>query len=188
MIILTGFGPYGNYATNLSSEIVKNLQFDNDKFHIVRKILPVSWKKSIRTYKKLLLDLKSTPKLVILLGIHTNTKIYLEKYGWNFKFGDDIENQIKFGPIKLTSPLWIKTTLNLNVLYSTLKDKKIFSISFFPGFYICNYLYYWALYLSKKEYPVIFIHVPDKGNINEITKKIENILTTILKTHFKEVL
>ena len=188
MIILTGFGPYGKYTTNLSSEIVKNLQDDKLIFQIVRKIIPVSWTQSIKTYKKLLSNLKSHPKLVILLGIHSNTKIHLEKFGWNFKFGDDIENKIKFAPIKINSPPWIKTILNLDLLYSNLKDKKQISISFFPGFYLCNYLYYWALYLSNKMYPVIFIHIPDKGRKNEVTVKIETILTTILKTHFKKAL
>lgn len=188
MIILTGFGPYGKYTTNLSSEVVENLQDNNLIFQIVRKIIPVSWTQSIKTYKKLLSDLSSPPKLVILLGIHSNTKIHLEKFGWNLKFGDDIKKKIKFGPIKLNSPLWIKTILNLDIIYSNLKDKKQVSISFFPGFYLCNYLYYWALYLSKKKYPVIFIHIPDKGRINEITEKIEKILNTILKTHFKKAL
>jgi len=188
VIILTGFGPYGKYTTNLSSEIVENLQEDKFPFQFVRKIIPVSWKQSIKTYKKILSNLKSPPKMIILLGMHTNTRIHLERFGWNFKFGDDIENKIKFGPIKINAPLWIKTILNLNVLYSHLKDKKLISISFFPGFYLCNYLYYWALYLSSKDYPVIFIHIPDKGRINEITEKIEKILDTIFKTHFKKAL
>ena len=54
MIILTGFGPYGKYTTNLSSEIVKKLQFDNEAFQIRREIIPVNWKQSIKSYKTLL--------------------------------------------------------------------------------------------------------------------------------------
>lgn len=188
MIILTGFGPYGKYTTNLSSEIVKKLIIKNHEFQIIRKVLPVSWKESINTYTNLLSKQKLAPKLVVLLGIHSCEKIHLEKYGWNFKIGDDIEHKFKFGPIKIFFSFLIKTKINLDEIYSNLKDKRKISISFFPGFYLCNYLYYWALYYSKKEYPVIFIHVPEKGNVYEITKKIEMILNTIIRTNFNEVL
>jgi len=188
LIILTGFGPYGKYTTNLSGEIVKNFFFQNKKFQIIPKVLPVSWNKSIKIYKNLLSELNSLPELVVLLGIHSCNKIHLERYAWNFKIGDDIEHRIKFGPIRKLSSLWIKTIVNLNEIYINFKDKRNLSISSFPGFYLCNYLYYWALYLSKKKYPVIFIHVPEKGNIYKITKEIEIILNTLIKTHFKEVL
>lgn len=185
MIILTGFGPYGKYTTNLSSEIVKKLQFDNEAFQIRREIIPVSWKQSIKSYKTLLSELKSEPDLAVLLGIHSGDMIYLEKFGWNFKVGDDKEKKFKFGPIKVYSPPWIKTTLNLNKIYSNLEDKTKISISYFPGLYLCNYLYYWALSLSKKEYPVIFIHIPDKGNISEYVQKVKMILRSIIKIHLK---
>ncbi|MFX1310175.1 MAG: hypothetical protein ACFFB6_01560 [Promethearchaeota archaeon] len=188
MIILCGFGPYGKYTTNLSSEIVKKLQFDNNKLQIVRKIIPVSWKQSIETYKRILSNLNSTPELVILLGIHSNTKIHLEKFGWNFKFGDDIEKKFKFGPIKISSFLWIKTLLNLNKIYSNLEKKSGISISYFPGLYLCNYLYFWALYLSKKEYPVVFIHIPRRADIFECIKKVEIILKVITKAYIKKIL
>ncbi|MFW9877073.1 MAG: hypothetical protein ACFFG0_28620 [Candidatus Thorarchaeota archaeon] len=181
MILLTGFGPYGNYATNLSSEIVKNIRFVNKSFHITKKIIPVSWNQSIKDYKNILLNLKKELQLVILLGIHSIKEIHLEKYAWNFKVGIDIENQIKFGLIKVNAPPWFKTSLNLNKIYSYLEDKKLISISYFPGFYLCNYLYYWALYLSEKEYPVIFIHIPEKGNTVEYIKKVEIIVNTIIR-------
>ncbi|UCC19384.1 MAG: hypothetical protein JSV62_14965, partial [Promethearchaeota archaeon] len=119
-------------------------------------------------------------------GIHSNRNFHLEKLGWNFKFGEDSEKNFKFGPIKLTSSPWIKTILNIDKVYSNLKDKKKISISYFPGFYLCNYLYYSALYLSRKKYPVIFIHVPDKGYISEYIKKFNLILQTIIRTHFEE--
>ncbi|MFX1420287.1 MAG: hypothetical protein ACFE9N_15360 [Promethearchaeota archaeon] len=186
MILLTGFSHYGHYTTNMSSEIVKNIRFVNKRFQILKGIIPVSWDQSIKGYKNLLSKLNRKLSLVILLGIHSSNEIHLEKFGWNFKIGVDVENKFRFGFIKINASPWIKTLLNLNYIYSYLEDKKLISISYFPGFYLCNYLYYWALYLSKKEYPVIFIHVPDRGNSLEITKKVEKISNTILKTHFKE--
>jgi len=185
VIILTGFGPYGEFSTNLSSEVVKELHFDNELFQFRKEFIPVSWKQSIKSYNKILLELNSQPELVILLGIHSGDKINLEKLGWNFKVGDDKEKQFKFGPIKVYSSPWIKTTLNLKEIYSNIEDKSDVSISYFPGLYLCNYLYYWALYLSKKKYPVLFIHIPNKGNIFEYVQKVEMILRSIIKIHLK---
>ncbi|MFX0137283.1 MAG: hypothetical protein ACFFDN_26835 [Candidatus Hodarchaeota archaeon] len=187
MIVITGFGPYSQFSTNLSSEIVKKLSLNSGKFSLVKKILPVSWKESIFSYKKLLSKLLK-PELVILLGIHSSKRYYLEKFGWNFKIGNDNENKFKFGPIKIYSPPLLKTIINLKETYQILKGKMNISISSFPGLYLCNYLYYWALFLSNKEYPVIFIHVPSRGVLFDCINKIEMVLNAIIKIHFKEVL
>lgn len=186
MIIITGFGPYSQFSTNLSSEIVKKVSLKCDKFSLVKKIIPVSWKGSIFLYRKLLSESVFKPELVILLGIHSSKHFHLEKFGWNFKIGNDIDNKFKFGFIKVYSPPWIKTKLNLKKIYPAIKEKTNISISSFGGLYLCNYLYYWALYLSNKEYPVIFIHVPSKGIISECIKKVEMILKAIIMIHFKE--
>ena len=110
------------------------------------------------------------------------TPILLEKLGWNFKIGDDVEKKYLFGPIKMWSSPWNKSPLNFKKIYSRLDYKTGISISYFPGFYLCNYLYFWALYLSKKQYPVIFIHIPDTGDRSEIVnrfKKIVGIITEL---------
>lgn len=188
MIIITGFGPYGKFSTNLSGEIIKEISLETEKFSLVKKIIPVSWKESIFSYRKLLSESAFKPELVILLGIHSSKYLHLERFGWNFKIGSDIENKFKFGPIKIFSPPLIKTILNLNNIYHAISEKKNVSISSFGGLYLCNYLYYWALYLSNKEYPVIFIHVPNRGIILEHIKKVNRILKAIIKIHFKEEL
>jgi pyrrolidone-carboxylate peptidase len=165
---------------------VKKLSLKSERFSPVKKILPVSWKDSIFSYKKLLSESVFKPELVILLGIHSSKKYHLEKFGWNFKIGIDIENNFKFGPIKVYSPPLIKTKLNLKNIYQAIKEKTNISISSFAGLYLCNYLYYWALHLSNKEYPVVFIHIPSRGLISECINKVDMVLNAIIKTHFKE--
>ena len=181
MIILTGFDRYGKYSYNLSSEIVKNFKENLDDLSIKKVILPVAWKKSIKLYKEILLGIEINPKLVVLLGIHANTSISIEKIAWNFAIGNDITNKVKFGLIKLYSKPYIKTGLDLKKIYSLLRDEIKFQISYFPGLYLCNYLYYWALYLSNKSYPVIFIHIPHNGKLDRYIRKIETIIKLIIK-------
>ncbi len=183
MIILTGFGPFGKYSRNLSSQIVKEFPNQIAGFQLIRENMSVSWKESISQYKIILSELEFKPDLVILLGIHAKMTVDLEVYGWNFMVGSDEENKFKFGPIKLLAPPWIKTPLNIKKIYAALENKTEIVISYFPGFYLCNYLYFWALYLSKKEYPVIFIHIPPKADISEYVHKVKIIIKSIIKIH-----
>lgn len=184
-LIITGFGPFGNFSTNSSGEIVKLFSIEDKRFSIVKKILPVSWKNSLRTYREQLLDVKLKPLLVILLGIHSSNTIHIEYMAWNFKIGKDVDSKVKFGPIKFNFYPWIKTILNLKKVYSVIEDKTNVSISYFAGYYLCNYLYYWALHLSNEEYPVIFIHVPNKGDISKLVRKVVIISRAIIKTYLK---
>jgi pyrrolidone-carboxylate peptidase len=188
LIILIGFGPFGKYITNISSHIVDKVPLKLTEFQFKQKIIPVSWSNSIKIYKRLISNQNSRPEIVILLGIHAKKDICLENYAWNFKFGDDLDNQLKFGPIRIFPTPWLKTVLNLKAIYSNLENKSDIRISYFPGFYLCNYLYYWALYLSKKEYPVIFIHIPYKGNESKYVQKIEMIIRSIIKVLSKRAL
>ena len=183
MIVLTGFGPFKNNKINLSSEIVQNFPSYINNYRINKEILPVSWKNSIKIYKNLLKAITVTPKLVVLLGIHTGNNLRLERFGWNFKYGIDVENTFKIGIIKFFFPFRIRTVLNITKIYSCLKNKINLSISTFPGFYLCNYLYYWAMYLSDQKYPAIFIHIPSNGDVDEYTKKVELILKLVIKLH-----
>ena len=184
MIVLTGFGPFKNNNWNLSGEIVRGFNSQVKDDQIIKKILPISWKNSINSYKNILEKIKELPKLVILLGIHENKNLHLESYAWNFKYGQDNENSVKFGIIKYYYPLRLKSIIDIPKLYSSLKNVSNIFISEFPGLYLCNYVYYWALDLSNKEYPVMFIHIPAKGQLNECIVKIKNILETTIEIHF----
>jgi pyrrolidone-carboxylate peptidase len=177
--LLTGFARYGKYKENVSSLIVKNL--DIKDFNIKKKILPVNWKFSISSYKNTLNKLGEKPKIVILLGIHSNKHFHIEKFSWNVAFGQDNENHIKFGFIERNLHLWLKTPLNLRKLYSLLKNTIDIRISYFAGTFLCNYIYYWALLLSCNEYPTLFIHIPDNEKLSRGISFINMIIRTILQ-------
>lgn len=179
MIILTGFGPYGIYKENISSLIVQNLEIVDLDITIKKEILPVIWKLCIKSYQDLINKISRKPKIVILLGIHSNKHYHLETFGWNFAFGKDNDNLIKFGIIRYKVNLYLRTILNVRGLYSLLKERIDIKLSNFAGTYLCNYLYYWALSLSNKKYPVIFIHIPNNENLNRGIGIISTIIRTV---------
>jgi pyroglutamyl-peptidase len=183
LIILTGFGPYGKLTTNISGEIVKKLELSNLDLNVIKKVLPVRWDSSLYSLKSLLSQVKPQPKLVILLGIHESKKFNFEKYAWNFVFGKDVKNKFKFGLIRFKSPFMLRTIFNIDKSYLRLHNKVKISISNYPGIYLCNYIYYWALVISEQKYPVIFIHIPHRIDINTGTDIIERFIKTSLSIH-----
>jgi pyrrolidone-carboxylate peptidase len=185
-IVLTGFGPFGGSKLNISSEIVRNFPSKLQNLPIVKKKLQVSWEKSIKAYISLQACLKREPLLVVLLGIHSHKNYHIEKYGWNFRFGQDIERIFKFGPIMYNLLSKIKTILDVKQIFSALQDHSNMLISVFPGFYLCNFIYFSALYMSNQEYPVIFIHIPESEELTKGIMNIENLIRTIIKIHFKQ--
>ncbi|MFX1573342.1 MAG: hypothetical protein ACFFB0_11385 [Promethearchaeota archaeon] len=186
MILLTGFGPFGNITKNLSCEITRKIASEINNYNIIKRILPVSWKKSKEYYRHTIEMLSSQLELVFLLGIHSESRINIEKYGWNVVFGKDVERKVKFGFIRWRFPLYKKTILDVNELYFNLKDKTNVSISYFAGTYMCNYIYYWALIFAKNKYPVVFIHIPQNLEFSICLKKIEEIIRVVIKMYFKK--
>jgi len=179
-ILLTGFEKYDKYSSNLSGEIVKS--FD-DKFHqysIKKIILPVSWKRSVESYIEFFKSTKLKPYLVILMGIHSKKRICLERFSLNWVFGKDMDGFYKIGFINIKKSLKFNTNLNVKEIYEALKYSLRLSISYSPGFYLCNYIYYWALDISKNEYPTIFIHIPRKGKLEDYISYVKKIIEEIL--------
>ncbi|MFW9822099.1 MAG: hypothetical protein ACFFE4_04145 [Candidatus Thorarchaeota archaeon] len=181
MIILTGFGPYDKYEENISGKIVNGLKESAFGMKLMKAVLPVSWKFCIESYKQLL-NKASNPKLAMLLGIHNSKSYNLETYSWNIAFGKDIRHRFRLGPIRLFSKLNYKTTLNLEKLFKSLYPRLKIRISYFAGYYLCNFIYYWALLLSENKYPVVFIHIPYNAEQEEGLKIIEEIISSILST------
>jgi pyrrolidone-carboxylate peptidase len=181
LILLTGFGPFSNFSVNLSEILcrkVKQEELINSK-KIKIKILPVSWERSLKLYKNILTSIKSNLSTVIQLGIHEKHHISLERFALNFSWGIDIDNRVRISPIKLGFPILQETIFPLNKLFSYVKEETNIRISYFPGSYLCNYLYFWGITLSNKEYPVIFIHLPANGDIDEYYNKLILIIKSI---------
>ena len=182
-ILLTGFEKFDKLSSNLSSDIVRNFDDKYQQYSIEKIMLPVSWKRSVEVYSEFFKSIKVEPYLVILIGIHSKKRIYLEKTSLNWSYGKDVDGLYKIGFINIRKSLKLNTRLNLKEIYKALKYNLKLSISYFPGFYLCNYIYYWALDISKNKYPVIFIHIPSKGKLEDYLSYIKKILEEILNKY-----
>ena len=179
-ILLAGFEKFDKLSSNLSGDIVRYFDGNFQQYSIEKIILPVSWKRSVESYSEFLKSTKVKPYLVILMGIHSKKRIYLEKFSLNLAFGKDVDGFYKMGFINIKKSIKIKTILNIKKIYEALKNSLRLSISYFPGFYLCNYIYYWALDISKNNYPVFFIHIPRKGKLEDCISYIKKIIEEIL--------
>jgi pyrrolidone-carboxylate peptidase len=180
LIVLTGFEPFDNHSRNLSEEIVKSFSNKIGNLPVVKKILPVSWKNCVKQYRKLVNRLKSLPQLVVLLGIHSDDLYHIEKYGWNLAFGIDNYNCFKCGPVLAAVKLRIPTLLDVNKIQADLRGFIKIGLSHYGGYFLCNYLYFFALKIADQRYPVIFIHIPSNEKINIGIIKIELIINSII--------
>ncbi len=180
MIILTGFEKFSLFSENISESLTKSFPESIQKIQIIKKVLPVSWMDSIENYKNLLTTLKGYPNLVILTGVYSGKKVLIERYAWNLAIGLDNSNKYKIGFINLAELFRKKTSLDLEKVISIINKPNKISISSFPGFYLCNYIYFWALTLGKGNYPVIFIHLPSSVNIRRLKRNLVNIIKIII--------
>jgi len=178
MILLTGFAKFGRFTRNLSEQLVRSFPDKVQNQVLEKKVLPVSWKESIKIYGDIIRKIRY--KLVILTGIYSGKKMLIERFGWNFAFGIDNYHNFKFSFIRLLRPIRLKTIINVSKIFNRLQELDNISISSYPGTYICNFLYYWALYLAKGIYPVIFLHIPARGNLETMKKGVYEIIRNIL--------
>lgn len=182
MILLVGFEKFGKLTQNLSKEVVKFFPDTLNKTSIMKIILPVSWNNSIIYFKEILNSLESFPDLIFILGIHSRKKVQIEKYAWNWAFGIDELHKFKIGFIKLRRPFRAKTVLNLNKLAKNSAEQNSLSISLNPGFFLCNFIYYWALLISNDKFPVLFMHIPQNGNKKDLICLTENLVKQLIKS------
>ena len=182
MIILAGFEKFSSYKINLSESIVKN--FGNQLIgHQIRKlILPVSWKRSISCYKTFISHFAVNPELVILLGIHSGSKIRIERFSWNLSFGLDEEKKFRSRPISILPKMRTSTIFDIKRIKSLKSDKFKLVFSSFMGLFLCNHVYFNAMLISANRYPVIFIHVPHHAPLGELITIIKRVLYDIVQS------
>jgi pyroglutamyl-peptidase len=152
-ILVTGFRPFDRFASNPSEHLAKG----SGKNH---EVLEVSYDAVDHFFKRL--D-PSTFQTLLMLGVHgTATALQLEMLAHNWigsaqdVLGDAPTGPIHDGPPILAGTLWRE--LPIDPLFKTEPIK----LSYHPGSYLCNYIYYRALFLYPDK-RVGFLHLPSEA-------------------------
>jgi len=164
MITITGFEPFRGEKVNPSMVIAEELDgkviFGEEVKGVV---LPVSYKKAKPIVESLV---REKPKLLLSLGLSPKTTcVRLEVVALNIAHSEKGDND-GYKPFNETiyedGDLAYRGTLPFNTILKALRGKGIPSIlSFHAGTFLCNYVYYVALYNARsKNIRIGFLHIP----------------------------
>ncbi len=184
VVLVTGFKPFGNYDVNPSELIAENLNGTTiDGVKIVGISLEVEW--NISYNKTLELIERYDPCAVVSIGLAPKSSIIrLEKLAVNLRRDESFPF---IHLIQKRSPLFLTTDVNLYKISADMKKENISSrVSYFAGFYLCNYLFYRLLDYKEKNDPelkVMFIHVPplDEMDFQEMTDGVKIAISHLIR-------
>lgn len=164
-IALTGFTAFGDNGSNPTERMANH--FSSLPF-VNAKVIPVSYERSGR--EALAMD----GSAIIMTGLAASRKeITLEKYAYNERRASIPDNDgVSYEGERIAEDGSdrIETTVDIEAILSLLKENGIpASISSDPGRYVCNSIYYAALYDGKR--PSLFVHFPPFSAMDEDTEK-----------------
>lgn len=181
-ILITAFEPFGGAETNITQSVLSLLPDSFADWAVEKVCLPVSFKRAPIVLREAIVTY--SPDLVIMLGqCPAGDNIRLERFAINMM---DSKNADKDGyipneetiyahqPLALQTPLPIKELVNFctgNVLPIRISNS--------AGLYVCNRVYYEALYAKQK---AVFIHVPQNMVATDVVKVVDIILDKL--THY----
>jgi pyroglutamyl-peptidase len=166
-LLLTGFGPFADFKSNPSQDVVLELNGEViNNFNVIGKILPVSYKKAGASLINFIQN--ETPDAIISLGLAASrTKITPELIAINYIHSLRPDND---GVQKLNQKIDYSgenayfTTLPIEIMLEQLNKLQIPSeLSSTAGTYVCNLTKYHLLHylnMQKSSIPAGFIHVP----------------------------
>ncbi len=162
-ILVTGFGPFGRFAQNISYEGLAPLDGKQlDGYVITVAELPVAWEESKEILQEAVKEL--APNAVLLTGIdaHASSSIVIEARGINRVVrASDIHGNLP--PDRKIIPggsKYLHTQADTGAVKASLQEEGIDTeISSNPGGYLCGWIYYHAL-SAWENIPVLFVHIP----------------------------
>lgn len=200
-ILITGFGPFPGMPENISaryaeqtvSHFYEHFAQSSDvkrKHHVFSHTFPCEWD-GLREDCLVLLE-KTKPHISLHFGVSEKAKSFvIEERCYNRT--DGLEDAKKFRgtpqPLIPTAPERLITPFPTRDLQQHLRSKNLpCDISWDPGRYFCNYLYYHSLFKALKDAQKpkrqlmrlsLFIHIPDKDKDFLIDGMCEIILYAI---------
>jgi pyroglutamyl-peptidase len=166
-LLLTGFEPFGNNASNPSQRLVESLPEDSIKeINLFKVILPVDQAHAPAVLKTNLH--KHNPDAVLSFGLASGrAKISLERVAINlmdFKIPDNAGKTITDQAVVAGGPAAYFSTLPVRSMLAALQAEGIpAELSLNAGAYLCNQVFYTLMHwLKQGKLPVKagFIHLP----------------------------
>ena len=181
-ILITAFEPFGGSATNVTQEVLSALPCHIGKAEVIKLCLPVSFERAPIELRKAIFDHK--PDMILLLGqCAAGDNIRLERFAINMMDSTKADNDgyIPNGEtIYALQPLALQTPLPVKELVRLCTDNvQPVQISNSAGLYVCNRVYYEALYGKQK---ALFIHIPKNMPINIALNTLNAIFEYITKS------
>lgn len=193
--LVTGFDPFGGHDQNPTQRLLEvlpqtqvvSLQDQNQakgrefEIYLHKQLLPTSGKEAqkllARTIKNILKEEKG-PLHILMTGLaHKRDALSLERIALNLKDYRIADNQGRMAadrPVEGSAPLALRTHLDLVDIAAQLGKKRWpVEISNHAGTYICNEVYFRALYLqdlSKRIKSTLFVHTPDLPTLEAVCK------------------
>ena len=160
-IALTGFTAFSTHSLNPTEILVNKYKDISD---INAEVVPVSYSKSAECANRI------EGKVLLMMGLSAGRKeISLEKFAWNERKASIPDNDgviYKGDKIEEDGEERLETEIDIVEIERRLKEEGIpVYISTDPGRYVCNNIYYTALY-SRKE-PSLFVHFPETRDMSE---------------------
>jgi pyroglutamyl-peptidase len=166
-LLLTGFEPFGGDGFNPSGTLAAQLQGRvlPGGAEIEELVLPVSgpaaWRKMSRAIRRL------QPHWIIATGVSGRAELSIESTAWNeadYRIPDNAGLQpqsariLARGPVRLDSGLGVAVGFSAGGLLPVRPSAD-------PGRYVCNYLYYRLLHLTRTSSHsacgrAVFLHLP----------------------------
>jgi Pyrrolidone-carboxylate peptidase (N-terminal pyroglutamyl peptidase) len=151
-VLVTGFGPFQGFTANPSETLAKAAGHHH-------AVLEVSYDAVDDFFNRLDPD---SFDVLLMLGLHGSTTVMrLEVLAHNWigstrdVRGEAPTGFVQDGPPILAGTLWRSLPLD------HLLEKEPLCLSYHPGSYLCNYIYYRALCLFPEK-RVGFLHVPEE--------------------------
>lgn len=180
MILITAFEPFGGAETNITQSVLSLLPDSFADWAIEKVCLPVSFKRAPIVLREAIATY--SPDLVIMLGqCPAGENICLERFAINMMDstkGDNDGYIPSEETIYANQPLALQTPLPIRELERFCADNvQPVQVSNSAGLYVCNRVYYEALYLHQQ---AIFMHVPKNMDLTLAQQTIAQIMKNLL--------
>ena len=182
-VLLTVFEAFADHSKNSTLEILEMYKEHSlEGVDITVEVLPVVYSKATETLEKIL---EGKYDLALLFGMAANRdKITIERFAINLMDCSLADNEGYIASDEVIaegSDLALESALDYKGLVkcsSLAKDN--LSLSYTAGLYVCNAVFYKALFLQKSKYHSLktgFIHIPKEIDKNILRTFIDETIT-----------